>query len=64
LTQHRISLRGVGPKQGLLGQGRGFVHLSPDLRTNLNVSKRHGWPVIFAVQARRMYQAGFTFDRS
>ena len=43
---------------------RQLVHLSPDEPTALAVGRRHGTPVIFRVDAKRMAEAGFKFYRS
>jgi putative RNA 2'-phosphotransferase len=40
---------------------RHHVHLSKDVETARKVGMRHGRPVIFAIAAANMHQAGFTF---
>jgi putative RNA 2'-phosphotransferase len=49
---------------GLVKMARHHVHLSTELETARKVGSRHGHPVIFAVNAIAMHQAGFTFYRS
>ena len=48
-------------KQGLSRMSRHHVHLSIDLATAEKVRARHGHPVVFAVDAAAMHQAGYTF---
>lgn len=48
-------------KEGLKPQSRLYVHLSYDKETALNVGKRHGNPVMLAVDAKRMYDDGIKF---
>lgn len=50
--------------QGLRPQARRQVHLSSELETALAVGRRHGKPVVFAVDARRMHAAGLAFYRA
>jgi putative RNA 2'-phosphotransferase len=40
---------------------RHHVHLSQDFETARKVGSRHGRPVVFAVDAAAMHQAGYTF---
>ena len=47
--------------QGLLPQGRLYVHLSPDEETAKKVGRRHGEPVIYLVDAGQMYRDGYHF---
>ena len=47
--------------QGLLPGKRLYVHLSPDVETALNVGKRHGKPMVYRVNAGRMYGDGVVF---
>lgn len=49
---------------GLLKMQRHHVHLSADLETATKVGARRGRPLILAVDAAAMEQAGFTFYRS
>ena len=51
-------------RDGLKAMSRQHVHLSPDEPTALAVGRRHGKPVIFRVDAKRMADAGFKFYRS
>lgn len=46
---------------GLFKMSRHHVHLSKDVETARKVGMRHGRPVIFAIAATAMQQAGFTF---
>lgn len=51
-------------EQGLLPMSRLYVHLSPDIETAQIVGKRHGNPVIYEVDCRKMIQDGHRFFRS
>ncbi|MBD2450475.1 RNA 2'-phosphotransferase [Nostoc sp. FACHB-152] len=46
---------------GLCKMSRHHVHLSRDIATAETVGARHGKPVVFAVDATAMHQAGYTF---
>src|SRR4051794_1441040 len=46
---------------GLQRRGRHHVHLSPDVETAVRVGRRHGKPVVFAVDAARMAADGVPF---
>ncbi len=48
-------------REGLIPKSRLYVHLSSDAETALNVGKRHGESVVFAVDARRMEDDGYCF---
>jgi putative RNA 2'-phosphotransferase len=48
-------------EEGLQKMSRHHVHLSFDIETARRVGKRHGKPVVFAVSALAMHEAGFTF---
>ncbi len=48
-------------KQGLLPKSGLYVHLSDDSETAKTVGKRHGRPVIFCIDARKMVEDGYTF---
>lgn len=48
-------------RSGLLKMSRHHVHLSKDMETARKVGMRHGRPVILAIDAAAMQQAGFTF---
>ncbi|MCT7948397.1 RNA 2'-phosphotransferase [Ancylothrix sp. C2] len=47
--------------KGLSKMSRHHVHLSADMETAKKVGKRHGKPVILAVDAQTMYKAGYPF---
>lgn len=47
--------------QGLLSGKRLYVHLSSDVETALKVGKRHGKPMVYRVDAGRMYGNGVVF---
>lgn len=51
-------------KEGLLPKSRLYVHLSTDKETAWKVGKRHGNPVLYQVDCRRMVEDGFAFYRS
>ncbi|MEH1868567.1 MAG: RNA 2'-phosphotransferase [Nostoc sp.] len=46
---------------GLCKMSRHHVHLSKDIATAQTVGARHGKPVVFAISAATMYQAGYIF---
>jgi len=46
---------------GLSKRSRHHVHLSREIETAKSVGARHGRPVVFAVDAAAMNQAGYTF---
>jgi putative RNA 2'-phosphotransferase len=48
-------------ESGLQKMSRHHVHLSKDVETARKVGMRHGRPVIFAIAATAMQQAGFIF---
>ena len=50
--------------QGITKQSRHAVHLSADTQTATDVGKRHGKPVVFRVDAARMYDDGIKFQQS
>lgn len=50
--------------EGLKKMQRHHVHLSPDVHSAFTVGKRHGKPVVLAVQSQQMYSDGFVFYRS
>ena len=67
----KILYHGTGEKytasienQGLISKSRLYVHLSSDEETARKVGMRHGKPVIYIVQAGRMYKKGYKFYRS
>jgi putative RNA 2'-phosphotransferase len=49
---------------GLRAGSRHHVHLSADLQTATRVGARHGFPVVLAVDARRMRADGIAFYQS
>ncbi len=48
-------------KEELIPKSRLYVHLSKDEETALNVGKRHGKPVVYKVNAKRMAEDGYEF---
>lgn len=48
-------------REGLCKMSRHHVHLSKDIATAKTVGARHGRPVVFAVDAAAMHEAGYTF---
>lgn len=48
-------------QEGLLPQTRLFVHLTPDKESAIQIGKRHGKPLVFCIQARKMHRDGFKF---
>jgi putative RNA 2'-phosphotransferase len=48
-------------QHGLQKMRRHHVHLSSDMGTAIKVGARHGPPIVFAVDAARMQENGFTF---
>ena len=48
-------------RQGLIPKSRLYVHLSSDKETARKVGSRHGRPVIYQVDCRRMVQDGYSF---
>ena len=46
---------------GLCKMSRHHVHLSTDIATSRTVGARHGKPIVFAVDAAAMHQAGYVF---
>ncbi len=51
-------------REGLRKMRRHHVHLSTDIATAIKVGRRHGQPVVFAVDAGAMSADGYTFFRS
>ncbi|MBR5111435.1 MAG: RNA 2'-phosphotransferase [Clostridia bacterium] len=51
-------------QKGLLKQSRQYVHLTDNHDTAIAVGKRHGKPVVYAVDAHAMWQEGYAFFRS
>lgn len=48
-------------RQGLVPKSRLYVHLSKDTVTARDVGKRHGRPVIFRINAKKMAADGYDF---
>ena len=48
-------------EQGLVPKSRLYVHLSADEATAIRVGRRHGNPVVLAIDAFTMYNAGIKF---
>lgn len=48
-------------QSGLNKMSRHHVHLSQDVETARKVGTRHGRPVVFAIDAKAMHQAGYLF---
>ena len=51
-------------KQGLLPKSRLYVHLSSDQETAVKVGQRHGRPVVYIVDSKKMHEDGYRFFRS
>ncbi len=51
-------------RQGLLPMSRLYVHLSADTDTAAKVGRRHGVPVVYTIQAGKMFADGHLFYRS
>ena len=63
-----ILWHGIGQKdvssidvQGLIPKSRLYVHLSSDMETARKVGSRHGRPVIYQVECRKMTEDGYRF---
>lgn len=48
-------------EQGLIAKSRLYVHLSSDVETAKKVGCRHGRPVIYEVDCKKMAEAGYQF---
>ena len=48
-------------RQGLIPKGRLYVHLSSDTETARKVGSRHGKPVIYEIDCKRMMEDGYHF---
>lgn len=48
-------------KQGLIPKSRLYVHLSSDTETARKVGSRHGKPVIYEIDCRKMGEDGYRF---
>ena len=51
-------------KDGLIPKSRLYIHLSADIQTAETVGKRHGKPVVFVIDAKKMNEDGYDFFRS
>lgn len=67
-TPPTVLYHGTGEKytdaidqQGLIPKGRLYVHLSADVETARKVGSRHGKPVIYQVDCKRMVADGYVF---
>jgi len=48
-------------EKGILRQNRQYVHLSSDIKTALDVGKRHGKAVVLPINAKKMAEDGYVF---
>ena len=48
-------------RRDLIPKGRLYVHLSSDMETAKKVGSRHGKPVIYEIDCRRMIEDGYHF---
>jgi len=48
-------------KEGLISKSRLYVHLSADRKTALTVGKRHGKPIIYQIDSKKMEKDGYLF---
>ena len=48
-------------QQGLIPKSRLYVHLSEDVTTAIKVGQRHGIPIVYMVDAKRMFKDGYKF---
>lgn len=46
---------------GLIPKSRLYVHLSKDIETATNVGKRHGDPIVYSVDCKKMIADGYKF---
>ena len=51
-------------KEGLKPMSRQYVHLSPDIKTAVEVGKRHGKPVVLVIRAKDLVDSGNRLYRS
>ena len=68
LTPPDVLWHGTGEKyissidvQGLLPKGRLYVHLSSDVETAKKVGSRHGKPIIYRIDCKKMVEDGYSF---
>ena len=71
LVPPEVLFHGTGEKyvgsidrQGLIPKTRLYVHLSDDYGTAVKVGQRHGRPVVYTVDSKRMQEDGYVFYRS
>ena len=50
--------------QGLIPKSRLYVHLSSDMETAKKVGSRHGKPVVYEIDCKKMTEDGYLFFRS
>lgn len=48
-------------REGLIPKSRLYVHLSKDIDTAVKVGRRHGKPIVYQVNARKMRKDGYDF---
>lgn len=48
-------------ESGLISKSRLYVHLSLDKDTATKVGSRHGKPIIYQIDSKKMYEEGFKF---
>jgi len=67
-TPPDILYHGTGEKyedsidaKGLIPKSRLYVHLSKDVETAMTVGKRHGKPVVYSIDSKKMDEEGFEF---
>ena len=48
-------------QQGLIPKSRLYVHISSDIETARKVGSRHGRPVVYRIDCRKMTEDGFRF---
>lgn len=51
-------------EKGINKSGRNYVHLSKDIKTAINVGRRHGEPIVFKIKALDMLRDGLKIYRS
>ena len=56
-----IKYTGSISRLGLIRKDRLYVHLSPDPKTAEITGRRHGRPVVYLVDAKKMHEDGFVF---
>ena len=49
---------------GIIPKSRQYVHLSEYIITAVEVGERHGIPIVYVIDSRRMYHDGFKFYKS